>query len=90
MIHKNIKLAKTEINIVTTKLRSLREDLMKREKTINEMLSDTTLNSSERVGILTVLNSLDLVWHRLDSMETDLVFSMEFLKELEVKNASLQ
>ena len=54
MIHKNIKLAKTEINIVTTKLRSLREDLMKREKTINEMLSDTTLNSSERVGILTV------------------------------------
>ena len=90
MIHKNIKLAKTEINIVTTKLRSLREDLMKREKTINEMLSDTTLNSSERVGILTVLNSLDLVWHRLDSMEMDLVFSMEFLKELEVKNASLQ
>ena len=90
MIHKNIKSAKTEINIVTTKLRSLREDLMKREKTINEMLSDTTLNSSERVGILTVLNSLDLVWHRLDSMETDLVFSMEFLKTLEDKNASLQ
>lgn len=89
MINNSIHTAKTELNIIVTKLRSLREDLMKREKVIQPLLNEPSLNSEERVGILTVINSLDLLWHRLDSMETDLVFSQEFLKNLEGKNASI-
>ena len=90
MIHNSTRTAKNELNIIVTKLRSLREDLMKREKVVQSLLNEPSLSSEERVGILTVINSLDLLWHRLDSMEADLVFSQEFLKTLEGKNATIQ